>query len=136
MIGRRPLFAWALIILFLAVGWMGFLRLQQTITGWSWLAALGIRPGLFYLAGSGAAWVIAGLMAAVLTFLRVRWTPPAANLAALAAALLYWVDRIFFTVSPSSRVNTPFAAFFTLLLLFLVWGTLWLLEKKDYFKRE
>jgi len=96
---------------------MGWSRLILSISDRDILLELGLVPGPFYLAISGAAWGVLGLAAAALLYVSRRWARWAVFLSGLLFALSYWLDRLFLVRTPQAQANWPFALFFTLVLL-------------------
>lgn len=111
---RRAWIAWGMLLIFSAAGWM---RAVDAWTDWSWLSLAGTQPGPLYLILSGALWGVTGLAAGLWLLLRLKYSRPAALIAAFLLALTFWLDRIFFSHAPGSGGNTPFALLATLVLL-------------------
>jgi hypothetical protein len=118
---------------FLLLSLLGWLRLGQAAANWDWLSQLGIRPGAGYLAISGGLWGLLNGLAALALLARRPWAPLAARLAALAAAGLYWLERLAFTRSADQWVNLPFSIALTLLGLGLVFGVLARPRQRQHF---
>lgn len=124
---RRRWLNWILIPGFTLLALSGWLRLWQALRLGELLNELAPRPGLTYLAVSGALVGLAGLaaIAALLSRHPLRgWTVRGIS---LLAALWYWIDRLLFTAE-GGNINWPFSLALTLLCLALVWGGLALEE--------
>jgi hypothetical protein len=67
---RFPLSLIFLMLGFLVVSVYGWLRLQQSLVLWEILSLIEIRPGPAYLAASGAAWGIVGLVTVIALFFK------------------------------------------------------------------
>ncbi len=109
------------LLFFSLTGWM---RLYLSIQDWQLLASLGLFPGPLYLAVYGAIVGLCGAAAALSLWLRRPWAPRAVRIGALAVAAWYWLDRLFFTQSASSRTNWPFSAGMTVICLLFVFFVL------------
>jgi len=133
---RRPFLIWLIFILFLVLGWLGVVRVWQAVAEWNWLAGYGLRVSPLYLAASGAAWAVAGLLPAIGIWFRRRWSLWGGRVAVILAAGMYWADRLVFAVSPSDRANLFFAAGLTAFLVFYVLGVFSLPATRQYFGME
>jgi hypothetical protein len=110
----RPLSVTILLGIVLSFSAWNGLRLAQALRSWEILDEYGARNGPAYLATSGAAWLIAGLVLAWGLHRGVAWSRRMAFLAAAGYAAWVWFDRL---IVQQSRSNGPFAVFATLLLL-------------------
>jgi hypothetical protein len=119
----------------LLLSWFGWLRVQQSLSGWQFIQSLEAPPGPLYLALSGALWGLAGLAGAILLWLGWRWSPRLTRAMALFFAISYWADRLGFDRNPSSRVNWPFTLIFNLFLLAAAWCTFYLPAVKSWLKK-
>ncbi|MEA4908096.1 MAG: hypothetical protein GYA17_15435 [Chloroflexi bacterium] len=104
----------------LVPGIFGWLRCQQAIGQWDWLARLAVRPGPLYLALSGAVWGALGVGAALWLWWGGRGAAWGVRAAAGLLALSYWVDRVAFYRSSSAQVSLPFSMGFTVVSLLAV----------------
>ncbi len=109
-----------LVLGFLLFSLAGWLRLYLSILDWQLLASFGAFPGPLYLAVSGLIPGLYGVVAAAGLWLGQPWAPPAARIGTLAAAIWYWLDRLFFARSDLSWTNWPFWAGVTVVCLLLV----------------
>jgi len=125
---------WVLSIFLLASALAGFLRAQTAIYSWNLLIQLGLQPGPWYAAVSGAIWGCVSLAAAAGLLLRQRWAPVFTRLGVAGLALLYWADRLFLTRAADAQVNAPFAAVVTVVLVVYTLGVLALDQQKRFFK--
>jgi hypothetical protein len=130
---RRTFELTVLVVIFLMISILGWLRLWQAVENRELIAALNARPGPFYLAVGGAAWGLAGLACAAGLWLRQAWGPWLARIVISALAAWYWVDRLLFARSPGSQSNTPSAILFTFLLVAFVLIVLALPRQKRFF---
>lgn len=111
-----------LIFAFLALSLAGWLRLQQAIYNWQWLADLGAQPGALYVALGGAVWGAMALLAAALLWIGYPWAGWVGRAAALGLALLYWADRLLFNQSPAGQANWLFMLALTIFCLLYVYA--------------
>jgi uncharacterized membrane protein (DUF2068 family) len=121
---QRSFALWLLILGGLIISWFGWLRLQQTLAGRELIQALSLQNHTAFLVGSGAAYGLLGLSAALALWLRWKWAPWYYPLAFFAASLLYWVEHTLLVVSPAAQANLPFeigmnALLFLITLVFL-----------------
>lgn len=130
----RSLVIWVAFLLFLILGWQGVVRVWQTAAEWEYLSSFGLRVSPIYLAASGVVWAVAGLLPAFGLWFRRGWSLGVGRIAALAAAVSYWAERLFLTASPSSQTNLLFAAGLTAVLLFYVLGVFSLPKTRQYLK--
>lgn len=109
------------IAFWLALALLGGLRLWQSLELKSWLVEIGVTPGPLYLAMTGAAQMLAALLALGVLFSRWRRAGWVVRLLAALWTLGFWIDRIWVAVSPAARVNDVFVAVFMALWLMVLW---------------
>jgi hypothetical protein len=118
---RRPFSVTLLAVLVLIITSIHLIRFLQTLNQWDFLSELpGVSP--LYLTGTGLFWTLIGLPLFWWLWRGYPGTPTATLIAALAYTFYVWLDRLF-VVDPSvERLNWPFAAGMTVLLLaFTAW---------------
>jgi len=114
---RRPFCVTILLWLVLSLtAWSG-LRLYSAIQWWQILSEFASPPGPLYIAGSGAVWVVAGLLLLWGMWEIKPWFRFALLGAGVAYTLWYWSDRSVFQLS---RLNWPFALAVNFLLLVIL----------------
>lgn len=121
---RRPFLVTVLIVIFLGLALFGWVRLEQSIYEWPLLVQ---RVGEWlpvYSSISGALWGLVGLPAAWGLWRKRVWVKKAVWAGAVAYPVAYWIDRLFLSRSPESKVNWVFSAGVTLFWLSLVFFTL------------
>lgn len=104
-----------------ALAVLGGLRFWQSLALRPWLVEAGVQPGPLYLTLSGAAQVLAALLALAAYLLR---RPRAGRLVRLLTVLWllgFWIDRIWIAISPAGRVNDVFVAVFLVFWLLIIW---------------
>jgi uncharacterized membrane protein len=106
-----------LILVLLAMAWTGMTRLVQSILNWSWLIELEITPGPLYLAIYGALQGILALVSAAGIWSGKSWAYTFSRAAVILLFLMYWLERILFTRSPTGWTNLPFSITASLVLL-------------------
>lgn len=114
----------ALIVGFLFLSLLGWLRLSEALRLWDVLGEIGIQPPPWYFAASGAVWGAVALSAAATLFLRLPWSGWYAGGAALFFAAWYWLDRLFLSRPVSEQHDLSFYIILTLVCLGWVGGTL------------
>jgi hypothetical protein len=92
--------------------WNG-LRLAQAIAFWNILDEYQVRNDPAYLAASGAAWLVAGVLLAWGLGGGLSWSRGMTILAAIGYTSWVWFDRL---VMQSARTNWPFALIVTIVL--------------------
>jgi len=105
------------LLLFSVAGW---LRLQQSLAEWPYLRDLGLQPGPFYLALTGALTGAGGLVAALGVWLRRRWAFIFVRIFMVAWQVWNWIDRLWVSRSDTARIGWPIALTATVLVLFYV----------------
>ncbi len=114
---RKTIWTKLLILLLLVIAWMGWTRMVQSILNWSWLVDLEITPGPLYLAIYGALQGCLALISAAGLWSGKSWAYPFSRTAVMLLFLMYWLERILFTRSPSGWTNLPFSSAASLVLL-------------------
>lgn len=112
---KRPLYVWVVIFWLLWVALFSGLRLAGAVNAWNWLQKVGVSPGAGYIAVSGAVFMLALAVAALMLALRARGYVWVVRGVVLAYAVWYWADRLLFTRDDASRANWSFALVVTLL---------------------
>ena len=133
---KRSFFLKLLILAFMLLSLMGWLRLEQALQYWTFLKELGISPGPFYIAFGGALWGTAGLASALALWLRQPYAPLLAGGTAVFCTLWYWADRLFLAQNSLVNLNWPFALIINLGLLFFVFLVLALPRQKSFFNTK
>ena len=119
---RKTIWTKLLILLLLVIAWMGWTRMVQSILNWSWLVDLEITPGPLYLAIYGALQGCLALISAAGLWSGKSWAYPFSRTAVMLLFLMYWLERILFTRSPTGWTNLPFSIAASLVLLCLCAG--------------
>ncbi|MDD5371663.1 MAG: hypothetical protein PHQ40_21490 [Anaerolineaceae bacterium] len=104
-----PLRIRLLVLIFIGLSGLGWLRFEQALAHWGLLLEFGAHPGPLYIAASGALWGLAGLPPAFGLMTRRWWGPPLARWVAPIYPLTYWADRISFGSSLGGLQNWAFA---------------------------
>ena len=133
---KRSFLLKLLVLAYLLLSLMGWLRLEQALQYWGFLKELGVFPGPFYIAFGGAVWGAAGLACALALWLRRPFAPLLAYTAALFCTLWYWADRLFLAQNSLANLNWPFALGVNLLLLLFIFLVLALPRQKKFFKSK
>jgi hypothetical protein len=106
---KRSAWTWLLAAIFLALGLLGWLRVQQAIAFWGMLAQLKAWPGPFYIAAGGALWGALGIAAAWGVWRPERWGAVFGRAAALVLAATWWIDRLWLSPGAGAFSGWPFA---------------------------
>ena len=106
---RRPFSVTLLLWLVLSLSAWGLLRLSGALRWWDVLYQNDARLGPLYLALTGAAWLLGGVVLIWSLFWIKRWAYVAVPIAVLVWLLEYWVERIFFE-GPRSNLSFAIAA--------------------------
>ncbi len=133
---QRPFLIWVVLFLFLVLGWQGVVRVWQTAVEWQYLSTFELSASPLYLAASGLIWAAVGLIPAFGLWFRRGWSLTGGRIGVWAAAVSYWVDRLFLTASPSARTNLVFSAVLTAILMFYTLGVFSLPITRQYIKNE
>lgn len=135
---RRPLEIYMLVFGALAFSAIGWLRVQQAVIYWDWIASPAFPFPPVVVAAGGGAWGGVGLAAAAGLWFRARWAAAGARGAAVFFSLTYWLDRLLFTRSAAAWANWGFALALTGVGLAVVFGALALERQKRYlaYRRE
>jgi hypothetical protein len=131
---KRPFCVTILLWLVLSLtAWSG-LRLYSTLQWWSTLLEFASPPGPFYIAISGAVWLIASLLLLWGLWQAKAWARYALLGAGAAFSVWYWCDRIVFQM-PS--VNWPFALAANIILFTFIVACTFVPGTRTFFsKRE
>lgn len=130
---RVGFWAKVLAVAFFLLAVMGWLRFEQALQNWNLLVELGAWPGPFYIAVTGIAWGLVGLVPFFGLLRRKSWAPAAARLAAFFFVLTYWVDKLWIDRSSTRLSNWPFA-----LGASLIWlgYTHWVVSRRQHSERS
>jgi hypothetical protein len=109
----RPLGVTILMGIVLSLSAWNGLRLAQAIRFWDILTEYQVRNGPAYLAASGAAWLLAGVILAWGLGRGLAWSRGMTILAAVGYVAWIWFDRL---VIQATRTNWLFALIVTTLL--------------------
>jgi hypothetical protein len=123
-----------MIILTALVFWLAIwngLRLGAALFYWKTLLEYGTHP--FYIAISGGAWFIIGLILAWCLWVGKVWTWMGAIVCAISYALWYWIDRLILQIP---HANWPFSLVITAVLLAFVFFTLLSPKTKRMLNRD
>jgi hypothetical protein len=112
---RRPISFLLLVFALLLMSIYGWLRFQQSLILWNTLIEIEVWPGPLYLAISGAAWGMIGIITAIGLFLRQAWAWRLTRFAVFVIAIWYWFDRLVLVQSEAAQSNWAFMALLTLL---------------------
>jgi len=131
---RRPWVMYLIAFGFLLFAFNGFLRGWQALTDWNLLQSVGLRPGPSYLVLTGAVYGLSGL--AVTLGLWFGWRKAGRLGRGLAFFYFawFWIDKMLISQNPAAKVNWPFAAIVSFLILGLVLGGLWLRPVRQYLR--
>jgi hypothetical protein len=114
---RFPLSLILLMLGFLVVSVYGWLRLQQSLVLWEILSLIEIWPGPAYLAVSGAAWGIVGLVTVIALFFKKTWAARWTMGAVLFLAAWYWIDHLVLVQSEAAQANRVFTVLVTVFVV-------------------
>lgn len=119
---KRPFFVTCLALVVLIIAALHLVRLTQVISEWKFLSELpNVSPA--YLAASGLAWVLLGLLLAWGLWRGSGWAPLAARFLSLTYALYRWIERLIMARFGDPQSDWPFALAVTLVSLFIIyWG--------------
>jgi hypothetical protein len=126
---------WTLIILclgFLQFAFNGFLRCGQALADWDLLKSAGLRPGPGYLVLTGAVYGLSAMAVALGLWFGWRKAGRLGRGLAFFYFAWFWIDKMLISQNPASKINWPFAAIVSLVLLGLVLGGLWLRPVRHY----
>jgi len=126
----RPLGVTILLGIVLSLSAWNGLRLVQAIRFWDILGEYQVRNGPAYLAVSGAAWLVAGLVLAWGLAHGLAWGRGLTALGAVGYTAWIWFDRL---VIQATRSNGAFALIVTILLFTFTILTLFDPDVKAYF---
>jgi len=128
----RPWTLAILCIVFLLFAFNGFLRCGQALANWDILQSAGLRPGPGYLVLTGAVYGLSGLTVVLGLWFGWRKTGRLGRGLAFFYFAWFWIDKMLISQNPASKINWPFAAIVSLLILGLVLGGLWLHPVRRY----
>ncbi|MDQ2691585.1 MAG: hypothetical protein M3Y68_06110 [Chloroflexota bacterium] len=133
MPGKRPFGVTLLLWLVLTLSAWGAVRWLAALRWWDVLVEFEARLPPWYLALSGAAWVLVGGALLWGLFMGKRWTQPGIPISICLWLLQYWIERVFFQ---SPRPNLPFAILASLLLLTVTLVTAFTRKTKSFLIRS
>jgi hypothetical protein len=114
MLRKRPFGVTLLLWLVLSLSAWGVVRWLAALRWWDVLVEFEARLSPFYLAITGAAWALAGVLLLWGLFSGKLWIRLAIPLSIFLWLMEYWVERMFFE---SPRANLLFALLASALLL-------------------
>jgi hypothetical protein len=108
---------------------MGWMRFILSIINWNLYQALGVMPGVWYLAANG---LISGLVytgAGILILFPIENWKKYVSVLLLSGLIFFWIDRICFSHSLEAQTALPFSLVFStgltlLAFIFLFWNTI------------
>ncbi len=103
-------------VVLLITAW-GSLRLWAAWHGAAWLQEVPLRVPWLYLAASGAAWLVAGVVVWLMLLTRHRWASGAMAATTGLFGVFWWADRYGLAQDPVFRQNWPVALLFSVLIL-------------------
>ncbi len=106
------------VVLFITA-WGG-LRLGAAWRGAAWLQALPLDVPWLYLAVSGAAWLVAGLMTWMMLLTSHRWAAAATAATVTLFSAFWWLDRYVLAQNAVFRQNERFALVLTAVIVVAV----------------
>jgi hypothetical protein len=128
----RPFLVTLVAFVVLSITGIHLIRLIQALSWWDFLSSLP-RISPVYLALTGLLWTLVGLPIFVGLWLGRPGLPRATRVLALAYALYLWIDRLLVANIAETKVNLPFTAGATALLLLIVFWTFSRPSVKNYF---
>jgi hypothetical protein len=133
---RRSVVLKILVIGYLVVSLLGWLRVQQVISSWDWLSSLGINVSLWYILISGACWGIMGLFIGFGLWFCQAWAPALARVGVIIFTIWYWCDTLLLVQNDFSRTNMPFMVVLNAFCLLYVFICLTLPVQKRFFNKN
>ncbi len=123
---RRKTSFWVrlLALCFLASALLGWLRCGQAVASWRVLNEMGFWPGPLYLALTGAAWGVVGLLAGAGLWFSTAFSRGFARLAAVFLPATFWADRAWFSGAADRFSNGEFLLGATAIWLVFAFWTL------------
>jgi FtsH-binding integral membrane protein len=125
-----------LIVGFLLISAVGWLRLEQAAANWKWIEAAFPGTPPLYLAISGGAWGAMNLAAGLGLWVNIKPAAMIARISIVGMAAWFWVERVALTNSPVGWANLPFTACSTVAMLAYVFIVLSLRGQKEYFAKN
>jgi hypothetical protein len=130
---NRPFGVTILVLGVITLATFFWTRFFQAIRLEAFIASLSPSVSPSYLALTGLVFGLAATPVAVGLWFGKPWAPRAARRLAVALAVYYWLDFLFFVVSDAARGSWPFAAGATILSLAIVFWVLSLPGAKRFF---
>lgn len=115
----------AFFVVYFLVNLAGIIQLVQS---WNWLLASGYFPHPVYVIFKNAFLGLAGLAVAAALWTRLAFAPRFCQVLTGLTFAWFWVDRLLLTRNPLPFKDHLFSLFVSLLLLFFVLLSAWLLE--------
>lgn len=123
--GKRPFFVWVVILGMLAFMIFNAARLYGALRYWDTLKAMGVQPGVWYIAVTGGVFAAAFLVAFLFLLFRLPGAAWTVTAVVFAYILWYWLDRLLLARNPVVNANAAFAVGATVVLggfsLLAVW---------------
>ena len=134
---KRPWRLKFLALLVLLIAALNLLRAIEAVQNWQFLENLPLRVSPLYLLLSGAIWALVGFTLAIGIWFGWRPAWLGTQIASLVYAAYYWLDRSCLAEASVLTVRGPFMVLLTVLLLLIVFGSLWLpdLPSEMFFQR-
>jgi hypothetical protein len=133
MYRRRPFSVTLLLWLVLSLSAWGAVRLIAALRWWNVLNEFEARLSPWYLAITGAGWIVIGAVLLWGLFSGRLWTIWAILAFISLWIVQYWIERLFFE---SPRANLPFALLLTVLLFSLTLISALSRKTKEFFIRS
>jgi hypothetical protein len=130
---KRPLGVYLLIVVFILLSWMGWLRVQQGFAYREIIVSYNIKPGLVYFILSGAAMGSTGLVTAIGLWWRKSWAGILSAISAILFACWYWIDELFISISTTNLASHPFKMILTVIVLLFFYLILFWSYQRGYF---
>ncbi len=124
MKNNRPLLLYGLVALFGFASFTAILAMIGTIKVWNWLFIFDAEPAPIYQVYKNAFLALAWAVAAIILWLRVKWSPKFGAVITIINLSWFWYDRLWTTQNPLPLNRQLFWMAAAILLTGLVLGSL------------
>jgi hypothetical protein len=121
---NRPLLLYGLVVIFFFASFTAILALIGTLKVWNWLFIFDAQPTPIYQVYKNAFLALAWAVAAVILWLRVKWSPKFGAVITIIKLSWFWYDRLWATQNPLPLNRQLFWMVAAILLTGLVLGSL------------
>ena len=124
---KVPALLYIIAAVFIVTALSHLLSLLLVFRSWNWLRAFEIQPGTGYLVFKNVFFLLGFAVASIALLFRARWSPLFGSVISVLFTGWFWLDRTLLSQTPLPFSQQWFTLVLSLLLLSLVFASMWLL---------